>query len=153
MDWLGDHVWAVWLVLAMVLGVAEMLSLDLVLLMLAVGALGGAVTAAVGAPFLLSALVAVVVSAGMLGLVRPNLVQRLHTGPELRLGHGKLVGQMGVVLTDLSALAPGQIRLAGEVWTAQPYDDTMTIPAGETVEVLQIKGATAYVHPVPRLES
>ena len=80
------------------------------------------------------------------------LVKRLHTGPELNLGHGKLVGTQGLVTETITSLTPGQVRLSGEIWTAQPYDETLTIEPGETVEVLQIKGATAYVHPVPRLE-
>ena len=53
----------------------------------------------------------------------------------------------------ITGLQAGRIKLAGEFWTAAPYDDTMAIEPGETVEVLEIKGATAYVHPVPRLES
>ena len=43
-------------------------------------------------------------------------------------------------------------RLSGQEWSAQPYDETLTIEPGETIEVLEIRGATAYVHPVPRLE-
>ena len=152
MGWLGDHVWAIWLVLALVLGVAEMMSLDLVLLMLAVGALGGSLTAVIGAPVVVQLVVAGVLSAGMLGLVRPNLVRRLHSGPDLKLGHHKLIGERATVTTEVSSLVPGQVRLAGETWTAQPYDETLTIPVGETVEVFAIKGATAYVHPVGRLE-
>ena len=57
---------------------------------------------------------------------------------------------------DLSALhgpTTGRVRLAGDDWSAMPFDETMTIPVGETVEILSIKGATAYVHPVARLES
>jgi membrane protein implicated in regulation of membrane protease activity len=50
-------------------------------------------------------------------------------------------------------MAPGRIRLAGEIWSAQPYDETLSIEAGETVEVFEIRGATAFVHPLPRLES
>ena len=46
-DWLGDHGWALWLSLALLLAVAEVVSLDLVLIMLAVGALAAAGTAAV----------------------------------------------------------------------------------------------------------
>jgi membrane protein implicated in regulation of membrane protease activity len=41
-DWLGDNSWAIWLSLAFLLGIAEIMSLDLVLIMLAVGALAGA---------------------------------------------------------------------------------------------------------------
>ncbi len=88
-----------------------------------------------------------------LALVRPSMVKRLHGGPELALGHGKLIGRQGIVTDEISGLAAGRIKLAGEFWTAEPYDDTTSIPAGETVEVLEIRGATAVVHPVARLES
>ena len=44
------------------------------------------------------------------------------------------------------------VKVTGETWTAQPYDETLTIAPGETIEVLEIRGATAYVHPIPRLE-
>jgi membrane protein implicated in regulation of membrane protease activity len=153
MDWLSDNVWAVWASAAVLLGVAEMLSLDLVLIMLAVGAAAGMILALVGAPVALQLLVAAGVSVAMLGLVRPALAKRLHGGPELSLGHGKLVGQRGVVTEEITGLQVGRIKLAGEIWSAAPYDENVTIAPGETVEVLQIKGATAYVHPVPRLES
>jgi membrane protein implicated in regulation of membrane protease activity len=153
MDWLGDNQWAAWLALAAALGVAEMFSLDLVLIMLAVGALAGMLTGLAGGALILQVLVAGAASVAMLALVRPGIVKRLHTGPELRLGHGKLVGQRGVVTEQITAMEPGRIRLAGEIWSAAPYDDHISIAPGETVEVFEIRGATAYVHPVPTLES
>jgi len=153
MDWLGDNQWAGWLALAAALGVAEMFSLDLILIMLAVGAVAGMLTGLVGGAFILQVLVAAGASIAMLALVRPNIVARLHTGPELRLGHGKLVGQRGLVTEQITSLEPGRIRLAGEIWSAAPYDENLTIAPGETVEVFEIRGATAYVHPVPTLES
>jgi membrane protein implicated in regulation of membrane protease activity len=153
MDWLGDNQWAAWLALAAALGVAEMFSLDLVLIMLAVGALAGMLTSLAGGALILQVLVAGAASVAMLALVRPGVVKRLHTGPELRLGHGKLVGQRGVVTEQITANEPGRIRLAGEIWSAAPYDEHLSIAPGETVEVFEIRGATAYVHPVPTLES
>ena len=151
--WLRDNMWGGWLGLTVLLGVAEMFSLDLVLAMLAAGALGGLVTSLVTDLVLVQFLVAIVISVGMLAVVRPGLVNRLHHGPELRLGHGKLVGTQGLVTEDISSLNPGRVRLSGEVWSALPYDESLTIDAGETVEVFDIRGATAYVHPVPRLEA
>ncbi len=150
--WLSENLWSVWLAAAAVLGVAELLSLDLVLIMLAVGALVGAVTAVAGGGPVLQLLLAGGAATAMLLLVRPSVVKRLHTGPELRLGHGKLVGQQGVVTETMSAHETGRIRIDGEIWSATPYDDTLTIEAGQTVEVLQIRGATALVHPIPSLE-
>jgi membrane protein implicated in regulation of membrane protease activity len=152
MDWLSDHVAGVFLALAILLGIAEMFSLDLILGMLALGALVGVVTALLGAGFAVSAIAAAIASVACLAVVRPPLIKKLHSGPELTLGHSKLVGQQGLVTERITGLETGQIKLAGEIWSAKPYDDTLTIEPGSTVEVLEIRGATAYVHPVPSIE-
>ena len=152
MDWIREHLTETWLGLALLLGVAELFSLDLVLLMLAAGAVGGVVTSLVTDLVVVQFLVAIVVSIGMLAVVRPGLAAKLSTGPELRLGHGKLVGQQALVTESVAALHPGRIKLAGETWSALPYDETLTIEPGQTVEVFEIRGATAYVHPLPQLD-
>ena len=150
MEWLQDNAGAVWLGAAMLLGVAELTSLDLVLLMLAVGCLAGAGVAFAGAPFLLQALAAAAASVAMLAFVRPSVVRRLHSGPSLQQGVAALVGREGFALSELDAHS-GQVKLSGEVWTARPYDDTAVIPSGARVQVLEIRGATAYVCEVPEL--
>ena len=152
MDWLREHLTETWLALAVVLGVAEMFSLDLVLIMLATGALAGMTASFVTDLVAVQVAVALITAVGMLAVVRPGLARKLHKGPELTLGHGKLIGTQGTVTQTVTALAPGRVRLAGDIWSAQPYDESLTIEAGETVEVFEIRGATAYVHPVPRLE-
>jgi membrane protein implicated in regulation of membrane protease activity len=151
MEWLGHHLWAIWLVLAIGLGVAEMVSLNLILLMLAVGAVVGALSALVGFPVILQVLLAGGGAAAMLSLVRPNLIRKLHAGPDLVSGTGKLVGQQGLVTEELSAQHPGRVKVGGEIWSAQPYDETLIIAPGATVEVFAIRGATAYVHPIGEL--
>ena len=152
MDWLSDNAWTVWLALTVALGAAEMLSMDFVLIMLAVGAGGGLVVALAGGPIVLQVLLAAITAVGMIALVRPPVLRRLHSGPELTLGHAKLVGSRGTVTATATALVPGRVRLGGEEWSAAPYDEYLSIAAGETVEVYEIRGATAYVHPVPTLE-
>lgn len=149
-DWLQD--WQAWLALSIALGVAELFSLDLMLLMLAAGGMVGMVAALIGLPVAVQILAAVAASVAALALVRPNVVRRLHTGPELRLGHQALIGKQGIVVDEVSAQG-GQIRIGGELWTARPYDETSVIEPGATVDVFEIRGATALVHEVPRLES
>jgi membrane protein implicated in regulation of membrane protease activity len=139
--------------MAILFGIAEMASLDLILAMLALGALVGMITALLGAGIGVSAIAAALASVACLALVRPALVKKLHSGPELSLGHGKLVGQQGIVTERITGLEAGRIKLSGEIWSAKPYDETLTIEPGNTVEVPEIRGATAYVHPVPSLES
>lgn len=146
MDWLRDHPWESWLAASIVLVIAEMFSLDLVLLMMAVGAFAGMGLALAGADFAFQALGAAGVALAMLTLVRKPMVQRLHRGPELQLGTTKLLGQRAVVTAEIPLGGLGQIRLDGETWTAAT--ETMsTFGPGDPVEVERIDGATAYVRP------
>jgi membrane protein implicated in regulation of membrane protease activity len=153
MEWLGRHLPEAWLGLAVLLGIGEMLGLELMLLMMAVGAVAGMVAALLGLPVAIQVGAFAASSAAMLFLVRPKIVGRLHQGPELRIGHSKLVGHQGTVTEAISSGEHGRIKLDGEIWSAAPYDEYESIGPGETVEVLEIRGATAYVVPVPRLES
>jgi membrane protein implicated in regulation of membrane protease activity len=41
----------------------------------------------------------------------------------------------------------GRVRIGGEEWSARPYDETLVIPVGHLVDVMQIEGATALVYP------
>ena len=141
-----DNGWVGWVSVAVLLGIAEMMSLDLVLLMLALGAGGGAVASALGAGFAVSLIVAIVVSVATLSLVRPNVVKRLHGGPELVSGHAALVGETAVV-TDEVTDTSGLVRLSGETWSARAFDPSERIEPGTRVRVFEIKGATAIVHP------
>jgi membrane protein implicated in regulation of membrane protease activity len=152
MDWIRDNLWAAWLAGAVLLGAAELASLDLVLLMLAVGALAGMGLDLAGATGAVQVIGAIAAAVAMLVLVRPNVVRKLHTGPDLQHGFAALVGKEGFATTDVSVHS-GQIKLAGEIWTARPYDEDEVITEGAKVQVLEIKGATAYVVEVPQLGS
>ncbi len=151
-EWVRENAWGLWLGLSMVLGVAELASLDLVLLMLAVGALVGMGGALVGLAVWLQVLAAIAASVAMLAFVRPGFVKRLHGGPDLQHGFAGLVGEEGITVAEISAQS-GQVKLAGELWTARPYDEFAVIPVGAKVQVFEIRGATAYVHEVPELGS
>lgn len=152
LDWLGKNEWASWAGLAMLLAIAELFSLDLFLLMLAMGAGVGMLAALLGLPIAVQVLAALGSAVAMLALVRPSIVKRLHSGPELTLGHNALVGRQAVAVSEVTADG-GQIRVDGEVWTARCYDETMVIPPGARVDIFQIKGATALVHQIPQLDS
>jgi membrane protein implicated in regulation of membrane protease activity len=146
-DWLGDNAWALWLSLAFLLAVAEILSLDLVLIMLAVGALAGAGVAVV-APDLwwLQILVAAGVSVGMLMLLRPTVMARVRNMPGYRSSTDKMVGSSGVAVSQIDK-SGGEIKVDGQSWTARPYSSDLVIAQGEEIEVYEIDGAIAVVYP------
>jgi membrane protein implicated in regulation of membrane protease activity len=140
-----DFDWAAWLGLAVVLGIVEVTSLDLMFAMLAVGALSGAITALVVNNLAIEVLVALVVSVGMLFVVRPIALSHLRTPHAIRTGVAALIGEHGVV-TEQVDQHNGRIKLRGEVWSARTYDPSHVIAAGKNVEVVQIDGATAVVY-------
>jgi membrane protein implicated in regulation of membrane protease activity len=140
-----DFDWAAWLGLAVVLGIIEVTSLDLMFAMLAVGALSGALTALVLNNLAIEILVALAVSIGMLFVVRPIALSHLRTPHAIRTGVAALIGEHGVV-TEQVDQHNGRIKLRGEVWSARTYDPSHVIAAGKNVEVVQIDGATAIVY-------
>jgi membrane protein implicated in regulation of membrane protease activity len=142
---MGDFDWAAWLGLAVVLGIVEVTSLDLMFAMLAVGALSGAITALVVNNLAVEVLVALAVAIAMLFVVRPIALSHLRTPRAIRTGVAALIGERGVV-TEQVDQHNGRIKLRGEVWSARTYDPSHVIAAGKNVEVVQIDGATAIVY-------
>lgn len=146
-DWLGDNLWALWLTVAVLLGVAEIVSLDFVLIMVAVGALAGAGVAVI-APGLwwLQILVACGVSVAMLALARPTLMERVHRMPGYRSSTAKMVGNSGLAVTEITAEG-GEIKVEGQAWTARTVGPDAVIEEGTEIEVYEIDGAIAVVYP------
>jgi membrane protein implicated in regulation of membrane protease activity len=145
MDWIRDHLWESWLIAAVGLGVVEMISLDLTFAMLAVGCVVGVITTLLGVPSVLTLVLALGSAVGLLAFLRPNLIKSLHGGPDLRTGPAALSGRPVQVLTLLTPHQTGRVKIGGDEWTAAPYDEFDEIEPGERAEVVEIRGATAYV--------
>ncbi|WP_084072930.1 NfeD family protein [Demequina sp. NBRC 110052] len=138
-----DSLW--WFIAALALGIAEVFTLDLTLLMFAGGALAGGIAAALGAPLWVSILVAAGVSALLLFALRPYLLKHLRLrGPVAETNAARLVGMEAFTLDEITERS-GRVKLAGEVWTARTRDDAPTLPEGVEVVVVEIKGAAAIV--------
>jgi membrane protein implicated in regulation of membrane protease activity len=138
--------WIVWLIVAAVLGVAELLTTTFALGIIAVAALvaAGAAAAHLGVAFQLLAFV--LASGAGLGFVLPVARRHVKQPPLLRTGAAALVGRSAQVLEEVSGHA-GRVRIGGEEWSARAYDETLVIPVGRVVDVMQIEGATALVYP------
>jgi membrane protein implicated in regulation of membrane protease activity len=138
--------WIIWLILAAVLGVAEIMTTTLAFGLLAVAAGAAAIVGGVGLalPF---QLIAFVLAAGAgLGIVRPLAVRHIRQPPLLKTGTSALVGRSAIVTEEVTAL-DGRVRIGGDLWSARSYDESSVIPEGSKVDVLAIEGATALVHP------
>ncbi|GGM45642.1 membrane protein [Longimycelium tulufanense] len=135
----------VWLIIGILLIVGEVLSGDLFLLMLGVGALAAAGSAALGAHVVVSAVVFGVTSLGLIVLARPALKRRMARQVEgTRTNVDALVGSKAVVVATVSPDG-GQVKIGGDVWSARTSDPTEVLEPGREVTVVEISGATAVV--------
>lgn len=135
----------IWLIGALVLAGAEMLTGDLFLLMIAGGALAAAGSSAlIDWPIWADGIVFLVVSVLLLALVRPSLRRKMTPNALLETGIEALSGRTALVLEQVSRHG-GRIKLDGEIWTARPLADNDTFEPGAEVTVITIDGATAVV--------
>jgi membrane protein implicated in regulation of membrane protease activity len=138
--------WLIWLILAAVLAVAEIFTLTAALGMLGVAALVTSGFAAVGLPLPLQFLAFTIVATVSVLFVRPVALRHMLQPQVERFGIDALVGRAAYVVSEVTGLG-GRVRIGGEEWTARAYDETLVIPPGTTVDVIEISGTTALVYP------
>ncbi len=138
--------WIIWLIVAAVLGTIEIMTTTLAFGLLGIAALIAAGTGFAGGSAAFQFGAFILASGVGLGVARPFALRHIRHPPLLRTGTAALVGRTGYVLEEVSEHG-GRVRIGGEEWSARPYDETLVIPAGTKVDVLQIEGASALVYP------
>jgi membrane protein implicated in regulation of membrane protease activity len=136
--------WAIWVIVAAALVGVEVFSLTFLFGPLALAALLAALVAGLGLGAALQIGVFAGAAIASLVIVRPIAVAHVRTAIPARTGAAALVGQSALVVERVDANA-GQVKLAGEVWSARSYDDAQVFEPGQRVSVLEIRGATALV--------
>ncbi len=138
-----------WIAVAIVFAVAEVLTVAFFALFVTVAALGAAVAAALGLDILWQAIVFFVLAVvGLLG-GRPPLMRylRRRRAPALASGAQVMIGRTALVTDAISdAHQPGHVQIMGERWPAISADGS-PIKAGQQVLVLEIRNATLVVAP------
>lgn len=133
-----------WLIILVVLALAEAATINLVSIWFAAGALAALLISLFSQNFWIQLVIFIIISALCLALVRP-LAQKKFT-PHLRPTNlDLLMGKDAVVTEDIDNLnATGQVKVGGQIWTARSETET-PILAGTIVEVLRIEGVKIIV--------
>jgi membrane protein implicated in regulation of membrane protease activity len=137
--------WLLWVILAALLAVGEVLTLGFLLGLLALAAVAAGIVAALGAGLVAQFLVFIVASLASLAVLRPIAKKHLRTPAQLRTGTAALVGSKAVVTQQVDDLT-GQVKIGGELWSARAFMEGEVIEPGARVEVAKIDGATALVY-------
>lgn len=138
----------IWIVLGVLLAIAEAFTVSFLIIFFAVGALAAGGAAALGAPFLVQVVVFTVVSGLSVGAIRPMVSRRLRQeeleSGEAPFGLQGVEGTKGTVLEEVGA-DHGLIKIDGELWQARAFDHTDKYMPGERIRVIKLEGATAIV--------
>ena len=110
--------WVLWLIAAVVLGVAEYFTLTLAFGLLAAAALVAAIVAGIGGSLLAQVFAFAITGAVGLLVVRPIARRQMTRTPLVREGSYALVGKKAVVIEEVTG-TQGLIKLSGEVWSAR----------------------------------
>ena len=144
-DFLRDAQWFLWIAGALVLGLLELTSLDLVFGMLVVGALAAGGAAGLGFSFVVQAIVFSLVSTVGLVVARPYIKRAADRSvPDAPTNVDALTGRTALTVTEVDDRS-GQVKLSGETWSARSSERGVRIPADTDVVVVRIDGATAMV--------
>lgn len=144
-EFIREAQWLLWVGGALVLGLLELTSLDFVFSMLVVGALSAGLAAGLGFSFTVQAFVFAGVSVIGLVVLRPSLRRwAARSAPDNPTNVDALTGRTALTLTAVDDRS-GQVKLAGETWSARSADRGATIDADADVVVVRIDGATAVV--------
>ena len=146
-QWFSENLWAIWLILAVVLGIAEMLVIDFTMLMLACGSLIGMLVALFTPSDLwpLQIVSAVFAAVLLLVLLRPTLLKKVRSNPGYSRPFDEMFTIHGIATSDITALE-GTVLLNSDTWSARCTSGT--IKSGTSVKVERKDGILLYVTPV-----
>ena len=138
--------WVIWTIAAAALAAGELHHQAFFLAPFAIGAVVAAVLSVAGLGTAVAVIAFLAVSFTVLALLRPIALRHRRMPPQLRTGTAALVGQHALVVERIANReGVGCVKIGGEVWTARSFDEERVIEAGEQVEVVEIRGATALV--------
>lgn len=134
----------VWLFLTVLFGVLEAVTVQIVSIWFAGGAVCAMIAYALGASEALQIGVFVLSSAILLALTRP-LVKKMTNGKKVNTNADSLIGKTAVVTKKTDELGlSGEAKVAGSIWTICSSDGTQ-ICENEKVTVEKIEGVKLIV--------
>ncbi|MDO5303804.1 MAG: NfeD family protein [Clostridia bacterium] len=134
-----------WLAAAVVFGVIESLTMGLVTIWFAGGALVALLAAILDASIPIQIGLFLVVSIVLLVGTRKIFIDKLKTGQE-KTNVEALIGKVGTAVTDVDHLSAGIVNLSGQEWSAI-CEGEYKIAAGDKVKVDKIEGVKLIVAP------
>ncbi len=134
----------VWVIVAIISGIGELLTGSFFLLPFAIGAAVAALAAAFGAELPVVLPVFLVVALGSLLWLRRFADRFSKQAPVIHAGAGRYVGAVGRVTTAIKGSTEGRVQLQGQSWRALTAHGE-SIDVGTTIRVVEVRGTALVV--------
>lgn len=135
----------IWFIIAILAGIFEVITVDLVSIWVAVGALVAMLLAWLKVPFIYQLIAVLVVSVG-LGIITRPFCKKLLRGNILPTNSDRLLGKTGIITKSFTGEERGELKIAGEYWTCTSREEH-PFNEGDHVTVLAIEGVKLIVIP------
>jgi membrane protein implicated in regulation of membrane protease activity len=136
----------IWVALLILFALIEACTLGLTTVWFTLSALVMVFLSFLNIPFPVQVLIFLGISALLLVFTRPLAVKKLKIG-RLKTNVDSLAGQHALVIKKISEFEKGEVKIAGQIWTARSEDGS-EIAKGVKCEVLRIEGVQAIVRPI-----
>lgn len=136
--------WQIWLIIAGIFFIAEIITVGFLVFWFGVGALIAMITSIFTSNIIIQMSVFVISSAILLFATKPFVKKFLDVKPT-NTNAFSIIGKKALVIKEINPIhSTGQIKLNGEVWSAESENNEI-IPEGSEVEILYINGVKAIV--------
>ncbi len=142
--------WQIWLIIAGVCLVIEIMTVGFLVFWFAIGALFAMIVSFFTNNLIIQTAVFVISSAILIFATKPFVKKFMNSKTDIKTNVYSSIGKTGIVTKDIDVLnSAGQIKVDGELWTATSIDNK-NIPQGTEVEIKDIKGVKAIVAPIQK---
>lgn len=141
-----------WLIVGLVLLLAEMLTGGFVFLWLGVAGLAAALVAGIGFGWIGQVSTFLIVSFLLIAASRTIFQDFFMKGAGVPTNVAALIGRRAKVVQEIDPQkGTGEVKVDGDIWQATTQEG-QRIPAGVEVEIEAVKGATLIVQPISWLD-
>lgn len=138
--------WQIWLIIAGLFFVGEIITVGFLVFWFGVGALLAMIVSFFTSNIIIQTTVFIVSSAILLFVTKPFVKKFVDVKPT-NTNAFSIIGKKALVIKEINSHSVGQIKINGEVWSAEAENDE-TITEGSEVEIVKINGVKAIVKPV-----
>ena len=140
--------WHYWLIAAGVFFIGEIMTVGFLLFWLGISALIAMVVSFFTSNVIIQMSVFIISSIILILATKP-LVKKFVNEKNVKTNAFSLVSKNALVIQDINNLnSVGQIKVDGEIWSAQSSEDDINIPIDSEVKIVKIEGVKAIVKPI-----